>query len=167
MNATTDRFAEALSDVGASPAITTSETFEADLRGRIDAPAVGVPLDLDGCSLDDLPVELDPTPAEIEAAATGVTPTVCGIADTGSVVLEGTDELTEAVSLYPRRHVAVVAASDVVADLGGAMDVLGGAADGGMSGVVATGPSATADMGALVEGVHGPSTVVVLVVTDR
>ncbi|MFW5900663.1 MAG: LUD domain-containing protein, partial [Halodesulfurarchaeum sp.] len=38
---------------------------------------------------------------------------------------------------------------------------------GDLSGILATGPSATADMGATVHGVHGPSEVHVIVVTDR
>jgi L-lactate dehydrogenase complex protein LldG len=38
---------------------------------------------------------------------------------------------------------------------------------GGGSAIVATGPSATADMGALVKGAHGPKAVHVVVLDDR
>jgi len=69
------------------------------------------------------------------------------------------------VSLYSDRHVAVVREEQVVPDTGAAFDEAGPAlAEDRGSVVMATGPSATGDMGALVQGVHGPSEVHVIVV---
>jgi L-lactate dehydrogenase complex protein LldG len=61
-----------------------------------------------------------------------------------------------------------VAASDIEPGVKAAYERLGDAAEAGQdTHVLATGPSATADMGALVEGVHGPHEVHVIVLEDR
>jgi L-lactate dehydrogenase complex protein LldG len=63
--------------------------------------------------------------------------------------------------------VAVVRATDVVPDMAAGFDRLAGAfAAGATDAVLVTGPSATADMGALVQGVHGPAEMHVVIV-DR
>lgn len=167
MNATTDRFVASLEELNVTPVTTTADALLDALRERLEGPAVGVPLGIEGPSLGALPVELDPAPADLEAAVTGVTPAALGIAETGSILLADRGGCTEAVSLYPRRHVAILPESDLVDDLGASMGRLAAAGTAGTSAVVATGPSATADMGALVEGAHGPAEVDVLLVTDR
>ena len=133
----------------------------------VRAPAVGVDLPFEGV---DLPasVTADPTPADLDAAATGVTPAGLGVADYGSVVVESRPDGTEPVSLYPDLHVAVLRTGDVVPGMPEAFERLGESLRAGRgSAVFATGPSATADMGALVRGVHGPSEVrVVLIESD-
>jgi len=74
---------------------------------------------------------------------------------------------TEPVSLYCPTHVAVVRESDVVPDVESVTDYLGDRFAAGGSSVFATGVSSTGDMGALVEGVHGPKRVEVVLLTDR
>ncbi|UIO98804.1 LUD domain-containing protein [Halobaculum sp. CBA1158] len=129
-------------------------------------PAVGVRLP-GGLSLPD-GVATDPTPADLDAAVTGVTAATLAVADYGSVVVCSDAAGTEAVSLFPDRHVAVVRAGDVVPGMREAMGVLGDRLRAGESAVIATGPSATADMGDLVVGAHGPREVeIVLVEGDR
>lgn len=168
MNDTTARFFDALAEAGGTGhATTTAAALKADLQDHLEEPVVGVPLGFDGVTVRDLPIDLDPTPRTLETATTGVTPAAGAIADTGSILLTGAHALTEAVSLYPERHVAVLAASDIVSDLPAAIDLLEREADRETSVVVATGPSATADMGAIVEGVHGPKDVDAFVLTDR
>ncbi|WP_331713952.1 LUD domain-containing protein [Halobacterium sp. CBA1126] len=72
------------------------------------------------------------------------------------------------MSLYPRTHVGVVRASDLHADVEATAAWLHDEFDAGRdSAVLATGASATADMGELVHGVHGPQDVHAVVVTDR
>lgn len=145
----------------------TAAACEDALAEAVVEPAVGTDLPFDGVALP-ASVRRDPTPSELADAATGVTAAAFAVADYGSVVLTSGAEGTEQVSLYPRRHVAVVAASDVLSDMAAAFDRLDDAfAAGETSAVIATGPSATADMGALVEGAHGPEEVHVVVLEDR
>lgn len=107
---------------------------------------------------------VDPSVEQLQEANTGVTPAGLGIASYGTVTVRSRPEGDELLSLYPRRHVAVVAASDIVPDMPAAFERLDGEfGDGLQSQVLATGPSATADMGSLVQGVHGPETVHVVI----
>ncbi|SEO87933.1 L-lactate dehydrogenase complex protein LldG [Halogranum amylolyticum] len=147
---------------------TSAETVESTLSGLVRPPAVGVGLG------DDLAlpasVRLDPTPADLREATTGVTKASLAIADYGSLVLESSPESAEQVSLFPDLHVAVLHESDIVDDMAAAFEWLGprlrADGDDGKSAILATGPSATADMGELVRGAHGPKEVHVVVVTD-
>jgi L-lactate dehydrogenase complex protein LldG len=147
---------------------TTASEFDGALADHLTEPAVGVPLPFEGVSLADAPVELDPSPAALEAAATGVTPVGPAVAEYGSVVVPSDEHGAEAISLYPETHVAVLAASDIHSTLSTALAEVGGEIAAGLSSAVfATGPSATADMGAPVYGVHGPAAVTILVLEDR
>jgi L-lactate dehydrogenase complex protein LldG len=116
----------------------TPEEFREVLAPMLDQPAVGVAL-------------RDPD---------------ASLADYGSVVLPSAPSGAELVSLFVDRHVVVVDAEQVVPGMEAAFDRFGefvrdeGKPD---SGIVSTGPSATADMGALVRGAHGPSDVRVVV----
>lgn len=68
------------------------------------------------------------------------------------------------MSLYPERHVAILREEELHADMDEAFAWLGEEfAAGRDSYVFATGASATADMGEMVEGVHGPAEVHVVV----
>ena len=127
-------------------------------------PAVGV--DIDGVSLPDR-VETDPTTAELRAAHTGITGASLGIAEYGSVAIEADSAGTEPVSLFVDRHVVVLRQSDIVEDMPAAFGWLGPRTrDESVDVVFATGPSATADMGGLVHGAHGPKAVHVVLLTD-
>lgn len=161
------RFQASLDRLDVSWDRTTVDGFAETLAGAIDEPAVSAPLPFDDLALDPGAVTLDPTPGELRAAATGVTAAGFGIAEYGTLAVRSDAAGTEPVSLYPPRHVAVLRASDVLPDVPTAIDRLGREfAAGHDSVVLATGPSATADMGALVRGVHGPREVHVIVVTD-
>jgi L-lactate dehydrogenase complex protein LldG len=146
---------------------TTTGEFDAVLAEAVDDPAVGTALPYEDVTLPDA-VDTDPSPSTLESAATGVTPAAVGIADYGTVTIPSGGGGEELVSLYTPRHVAVVAASDVVADMPAAYERLGENFAAGLdTQVLATGPSATADMGTLVQGVHGPSETHVVVLEDR
>lgn len=147
---------------------TSAEGFEETLADVIDEPAVGVSLPFEGVSLADTAVETDPTPEEIRTAETGVTPAGLGVASYGTLTVRSRPDGDELVSLYARRHVAVVAASDIVPDMDAAFDRLeDDFAAGETSQILATGPSATGDLGGLIRGVHGPEGVDVVVLEDR
>jgi L-lactate dehydrogenase complex protein LldG len=147
-----------------------THTTSDDLAGVLDdvatEPAVGTPLPFDA-SLPDW-VNTTPTPADLDGAVTGITAAGLGIADYGSVVLPSTPEGTEPVSLFPELHVAVLRTGDVVAGMPEAFDYFGAEFREGDhdSAIIATGPSATADMGALVTGAHGPKEVHVVMLDE-
>ncbi|AOW80234.1 hypothetical protein HTSR_1052 [Halodesulfurarchaeum formicicum] len=162
------QFETAAADHDVTVTRTRAANFASTLEGVVEYPAVGVSLPIDGVSLADTAVETTLTPAKLDTARTGVTPVSFGIATLGTVFIESTADGAEPVSLFPERHVAVLAASDVCPDLAAAVDRFGEElAAGPSSGVFASGPSATADMGGHVQGVHGPSDVHVIVVDDR
>jgi L-lactate dehydrogenase complex protein LldG len=165
---TIDSFASSLSAAGIEYTLTTTEEFEASLSAVIDPPAVGVPLDLDGLSFDDTAVQTPPTPRLLLEAETGVTRVHGGITEHGSFVIQSDAAGTEPVSLYPRKHVGVLRGSDLREDFRATASWLGEEFHSGRgSAVVATGASATADMGTIVDGVHGPQDVHAVVLKDQ
>jgi L-lactate dehydrogenase complex protein LldG len=165
-DSTLSAFAAALDDLGVDVTRTTAEALPATLDGVVRDPAVGVPLPFEGATYPDR-VTVDPTPAALERARTGVTPATLGVANYGSVFLSDAGDGVEPVGLYPELHVVVVRAADVVPDLPAAMARFGESArDRAVDAVVATGPSATADMGDLVLGAHGPEAVHVVVLDE-
>ena len=101
---------------------------------------------------------------EWSAAEVGITEAFAGVARTGSVCVSVDQGDTGYASLLARTHIAVLASEDIVerpSDLF-RPDRLSGK---GLLGnyVFVTGPSATADMGPLVRGVHGPHHLHILV----
>lgn len=171
MAATTETvatFRDALDGLDVGLTRTDAAGFADALAGIVEPPAVGVPLPFAGVSLDGLDVETQPTPADLRAARTGITPARFGVAQWGSLFLAATRDGVEPVSLYPETHVAVLAASDLVGDPTAAFERLAAAFESGQTtGILATGASATADMGELVAGVHGPGAVHVVLLEDR
>lgn len=165
---TVSRFASSLSGVGVGLTRTTAAEFATTLDGETEPPAVGAPLGIEGVSLEAADVNTDPTNGELREAETGVTRAEKGIAEYGTLVIQSDEAGTEPMALYPPNHVAVLRESDVVGDVGEALTWLGEEFDAGRdSAVFATGVSATADMGELVFGVHGPVAVHVVLLTDR
>ena len=153
-------FERSLHDLDVGVTRTDPDGFVETLADVIEQPAIGVSLDIEGVSLSETPVELDVTPRLLREANTGVTPAGAAIADYGSLVVQSTASGAEPVSLYCPTHVAVVDTADILADTAGTTDWLDGEfRQGRDSAVLATGVSATGDMGAIVEGVHGPGTV--------
>lgn len=164
--------------------MSTLATFESSLSGLVDScrrvepaafeetladvvadPAVGAPLPFEAVTLEGTSVDTAFDADKLATSETGVTPAGLGIADYGTVTVRATAGGDELVALYPDRHVAVVHADDVVPDMETAFSRLGEEFDAGdRTQVLATGPSATADMGGLIQGVHGPKEVHVVVV---
>lgn len=162
-----DAFTESLASQSVPVEQLPAAAVTGHLAESIDGPAVGVPPTVDGVALPET-VTVDPSASELQAAETGVTGAGPGIADYGSVVVADDGDGSEHVSLFVDTHVAVLAASEVVESMGAALDEIGARTrDGLTSAIVTTGPSATADMGALVTGAHGPSELRVVLVTDR
>lgn len=165
---TRQRLTDSLDALEVSAAFVAAADLPAHLEGAVSEPAVGVPFPFAPDALEAAGIDADPTPRTLANAETGVTPARFAIAEYGTLAIPSTPAGEEPVSLYPPKHVAVVAESDVYDGIEDAFDRLGSEfAEGTDSIVFATGISATADMGALVEGVHGPREVHVVVVTDR
>jgi len=161
------RFEESLDELGVTWTRATPAEFAGALEDAIRHPAVGAPLPFGDLSLADADVTLGPTPRELRTAETGVTAARFGIAEYGTVAIQSRPGGDEPVSLYPERHVAVLRERDLLADIPEAMERLESAfASGVDSAVFATGISATGDMGDIVEGVHGPLEVHVILVTE-
>lgn len=139
--------------------------FHDAISAVITEPAIGVPLSIEGVSLAETAVQTDFDATDLEAAQTGVTPVGLGVADYGTVTIQSRAEGDELVSLYTDCHVPVLRAEDVTRDMPAGFDRLGADFERGQtSQILATGPSATADMGGLIQGVHGPAEIHVLVV---
>ena len=101
---------------------------------------------------------------ELATCDVGITDAFAGVASTGSVCITVDHDYAGPISLLTRMHIAVLAAEAIVerpADLFRG-DCLGGKALQ-RNFVFVTGPSATADMGPLVRGVHGPHQLHILI----
>jgi L-lactate dehydrogenase complex protein LldG len=159
------QFEESLQGLADSCRRTDAEGFADTLADAVVEPAVGAALPFESVSLEGTPVVVAPSVDQLQEAATGVTPAGLGIANYGTVTVRSRSEGDELLSLYPRRHVAVLDASDIVPDMTAALERLAAEFDDGRtSQVLTTGPSATADMGSLVQGVHGPASVHVIII---
>ena len=131
----------------------------------IDPPAVGVELPWEDVELP-ASVRTVPTAGDLKNAATGVTAASLAVAEYGSIVLRADREGSEPLSLFNDHHIAVLRREDIVPDMTAAFEWFGSEIrETGDSAILATGPSATADMGALVQGAHGPKAVTVVVVS--
>jgi len=153
--------------VDRSPAALRDATLRAvgDVKRILFAPPHDLPADLFSEFAKDPRVRTDPSPDEMVNSAAGVTEAFAGVASTGSVCVDVSYQRTGAVSLLAPMQVAVVAAETIVPrplDLF-RPDILDGK---GLKRdfVFVTGPSATADMGPLVRGVHGPHKLHIIVV---
>jgi L-lactate dehydrogenase complex protein LldG len=112
--------------------------------------------------VDDPPM----SPRELDALDGVVTGCALGIAETGTIVLDGGERSgRRALTLVPDLHVCVVHEEQIVASVPDAVDRLGEAARAGRPITLVSGPSATSDIELdRVEGVHGPRRLEVLVV---
>src|SRR6266511_3739671 len=161
------RFAERVADDRGNVRLVARAVAEA-LRAR-GARRVIVP--------PDLPAEWRPAGAELlvdgelandvlDAADGVLTGCVLGIAETGTIVLDGgARQGRRAITLLPDYHLCVVEASQIVGTVPDAIAALDAAARERRPITFVSGPSATSDLELRrFEGVHGPRSLEVLVV---
>ncbi len=99
----------------------------------------------------------EPSDEQLATVRIGVTDTFAGVARTGSVCVPVDETMASSVSLFCREHVAVLDARHLVPrprDLFSEEFLPQEKVPKNL--IFITGPSATADMGELVRGVHGP-----------
>ncbi|HEX9005676.1 MAG TPA: LUD domain-containing protein [Bacteroidota bacterium] len=109
----------------------------------------------------------EPTKEDLRTVRVGVTDALCGVASTGSVCVSLLHSMSAPVSMLTRTHIVVVDGRTIVPRVRDIFspDILEGK---GLrrSLTFITGPSATADMGPLVRGVHGPGTLHIVVLEE-
>jgi L-lactate dehydrogenase complex protein LldG len=108
------------------------------------------------------------SPREVDAVAGTLTGCTVAIAETGTIILTaGPREGRRALSLVPDLHVCVVSESQIVELVPEAFALLGREGLERRPITLISGPSATSDIElSRVEGVHGPRSLVVLVVGE-
>ena len=103
----------------------------------------------------------------LHSAEAGVFRAEWGLAPQGVLAVELPSDAMGTVSLVPETSVIVLSADSVVDDGKILFEKLADAFEEGRTNwVIVSGPSATADMGALVQGVHGPERVHVIIIQD-
>jgi L-lactate dehydrogenase complex protein LldG len=164
-----DRFCERVSEYKA----TVTRVSAADLAARIGelcharrvAVPPGGPDVLSGVEVvvDDPPLSAHALD-QLDGVLTGC---ALAIAETGTIVLDGGERSgRRALTLVPDWHICVVEASSIVAGVPDAVAALAEAAAEGRPITFVSGPSATSDIELdRVEGVHGPRTLDVVVVS--
>lgn len=106
------------------------------------------------------------TARELDRADAALTGCALAIAETGTIVLDGSATCgRRALTLVPDHHVCVVRAEQIVADVPAAISELGRTGARRRPITLISGPSATSDIELeRVEGVHGPRVLDVVVV---
>jgi L-lactate utilization protein LutC len=108
--------------------------------------------------LSDLPgVISQPSDAQLSTADVGISSAFAGVASSGSVCIAMGPPFATAASLLMPLHIVLLQGDRIIARPRDLFDPANLGGEGLRRNVVlVTGPSATADMGPLVRGVHGP-----------
>jgi L-lactate dehydrogenase complex protein LldG len=169
-----DLLASRLTDYRALVRLATPETLadevSAALSGRgartvVVPPGLGVPLpSFVTVTVDDGPAGDMLSAADLDTFDAVVTRAAVGIAETGTIVLDGApDQGRRAISLVPDYHLCILSSDQVVHLVPEAVARLAGSAGRPLTWI--SGPSATSDIELeRVEGVHGPRTLEVILV---
>ncbi len=122
------------------------------------APPISLPPGLLDGFREESNVIAAPSGEELKTVRTGVTEAFCGVASTGSVCVSLAEGMAGPISMLTRMHIVLLDARTIVPRPRDLFSPQGGHAVASRSGsfTFITGPSATADMGPLVRGVHGP-----------
>ena len=157
-------FAERVADYRATVVRCTAAELPDRVAAALPAGASVVIPDGLGFTMPGAQVDSGLTAAELDTVDAVVTRARVGIAETGTIVLDhGPGQGRRAISLVPDLHVCIVGEDQVVADVPDAIALL----DPRRPLTWISGPSATSDIELdRVEGVHGPRTLHVLLVSN-
>ncbi|MGE5316087.1 MAG: LUD domain-containing protein [Acidobacteriota bacterium] len=109
-----------------------------------------------------------PVPDQFRTIPIGVTDAFCAVAATGSVCVTMSSGLTSPASMLTRRHIVLVDERSIVERPRDVFsEELGKKGGLQRSFSFITGPSATADMGPLVRGVHGPGALHIIILAQN
>ncbi|MEU9957594.1 LUD domain-containing protein [Streptomyces sp. NPDC050982] len=169
---TVDLLAENLADYRARVHRCDADGLAATIAGLLAArgsASVVVPTGLDrdwlaATDVTQVPDRLDSTPAELDLVDSVVTACAVAIAETGTIVLDGgPDQGRRRITLVPDHHICVVRVpAQVVSSVPQGLERL----DPARPLTWISGPSATSDIELdRVEGVHGPRTLEVVLVS--
>jgi L-lactate dehydrogenase complex protein LldG len=133
------------------------------LVAPVDIPREWLPADVEALLDDGL------TNAQLDTSDGVLTGCALGIAETGTIVLDGgSSQGRRAITLLPDYHLCVVREEQIVGLVPEAIEALAGAVAERRPLTFISGPSATSDIELnRVEGVHGPRTLEVLVVVQH
>ncbi len=159
--ASVDLFVERVEDYRAVVERCAADELGSRVAAAVEGCSVVVPDGL-GFAVPGAVLDTGLGAAELDALDAVVTEARVGIAETGTIVLDhGAGQGRRAITLVPDRHVCVVHAAQVVADVPDAVAML----DPRRPLTWISGPSATSDIELdRVEGVHGPRQLHVIVV---
>ncbi|MEV2228608.1 lactate utilization protein C [Streptomyces phaeochromogenes] len=171
---TVDLLAENLADYRARVHRCDADGLAATIAGLLaerGSTSVVVPTGLDpewlaATDVTRVPDRLDNTPAELDRVDSVVTACAVAIAETGTIVLDGgPDQGRRRITLVPDHHICVVRVPDqVVSSVPQGLERLNPARP--LTWI--SGPSATSDIELdRVEGVHGPRTLEVVLVSGE
>lgn len=105
-----------------------------------------------------------------EEANVGITTCDALVARTGSIIITNASEAGRRLSIYPHIHVVIAFTSQLVNDIGDALNVVQERYPSKMPTMISTttGPSRTADIEkTLVLGAHGPREIFVILIDDQ
>lgn len=109
----------------------------------------------------------EPTDEQLSTAQVGVSGAFAGVASSGSVCVAMGPPFAAAASLLMPLHIVILSANRIVARPRHLFDPVCFGGEGLRRDLVfITGPSATADMGPLVRGVHGPQRLQILLLGE-
>ena len=155
-------------DEGVADALTQIITAlqQTKLRGQrlaiSDAPVVERLLHLTDLEIEELSVT--PNAHDIFGFDAGISTAQAAIAETGTIVLDCTQERHRLLSLVPPVHIAIVDASKIYTTLGETLAMLQAGKEVSPAITFITGPSRTADIElTLTIGVHGPQELYVII----
>jgi L-lactate dehydrogenase complex protein LldF len=160
---TIEQFTEEFTALGGQVIVTGNPTQSViDLLKSRDVNQIHLePYALDASALQQAGIMVVAAPDA--ALRVGVTKAICGLADTGSVLIADGEGSPLQASLLPEVHIAVLRTSQILPSLENAMSLVKET----RAAVFITGPSRTADIEmTLTIGVHGPKELIVLLVDD-
>ncbi|MFO7447925.1 MAG: LUD domain-containing protein [Ignavibacteriaceae bacterium] len=109
-----------------------------------------------------------PNANQLAFADAGITDAFAGVAQTGSICITITSGFSTYVSLLPRKHIVVLDSKNIVERPRDIFNLPISNKSVEQTGwIFISGPSATADMGELVKGVHGPDKLHIILLVDK